>query len=71
MEAEIAPSGVKTRRPRMMSSATYAAGSGGGTRRLVAAVLPQNRAMLQVFEKHGFQLHYSVEQQVVQAQLGL
>jgi acetyltransferase len=39
--------------------------------RLVAAVLPQNRAMLQVFESLGFRLHYSVEEQVVQADLDL
>ena len=42
-----------------------------GLDRLVAAVLPQNRAMLQVFERLGFQSHYSVEEQVVQAQLRL
>src|ERR1041385_8507804 len=39
--------------------------------RLLAAVLPENRGMVQVFENLGFQLNYSVEEQVVQAVLGL
>src|SRR6185436_11305519 len=37
--------------------------------RLVASVLAENRGMQQVFESLGFKLHYSVDEQVVQAEL--
>jgi len=37
--------------------------------RLVASILPENRGMQHVFESLGFQLHYSVEEHVVQAEL--
>ena len=38
---------------------------------LVASVLPENRAMQQVFENLGFQMRFASEDQVVQAELAL
>ena len=39
--------------------------------RLVASILTENRAMQQVFEGLGFQLRYSAEEQIVEAELRL